>query len=1359
MAEITEFDEWHLACTQLAPTADRMTAWRLFQQGLAFVRRSVPPAQPGTAAQQALSVLLTHQLLPGIDDDQQQTLDHLDALVHQLEIQYPSEATEAVSADALLGLRAQLDLLEPLLLAVQQSAWHPLSAVLAHIDEIEHRCRRANPSLCQRIAELRLSTLRQQSQQLLTLLQTPATREATTDDWSFYHEAMTLLFDRHRCSAALGRLPDELHDLTQTANELRQILTSTAADQLRNTDSAQRPNWLHRTDSELHDHLTDILSESEDWPRTSRVFALASLRADVATCLQTMADHGLPKPTRLTRIYRYLHTTWVEQTVLLRLESRFSSRSIRRLDRFVLVAIMGVLGLLLIEWTVALPPIWHWSLAWVDTVICAVFIFDFGLRFQAAPDRRHYFRRHWFTDLLPAIPFGIITLSLGAFSAAQHTSAVRALRLPALVARNSRPVVRLLRIVLFLLRGMDRMVRHYSWLLNRDIVFFTPAPPRDLRTELLQRTDTLRHRLRQHINEMTATSGEHGHDLLRKDIAYTEHRLTLLSHWQPYTPLSRRQTVMQRTTNHQRAIRVEEVIDSLTNTDEEAIEITLGAEFPRQVANLSRVAVLPPLRWLPVFGEAARAKRRARTHLEQATRFAHQLGYRLQRLNDRLLMFADLHGIITPAQLVDRAGGLLVNAMQRPAKRFLFMGILFTILTLLVEITRIPWLDATAGWLREHLGLPIILLGSIAFAMVQLGNWFQRVAATANAASIRAAQAQFLDLLNQTKKRRHDIDYALLKERVLDPEVRIGGTQPPSLPTCTDFITAARHSFVHHQANAIGLADRIALLYQDYMASAPLHANSRTSTRQLLGNFTLKDLTQRVMRFTKREQKQLHALRLDRVGGLQSPGLWFNFITQAVAQRVGALIEDYNRNVLPLTERQSLPEAHPRQQQFNRWLKRKQGLTLARNETGPINLGYATTAFTSLDFLTVDDNRIANLDAQFGGDIVRRIHADRKRLIREIFGTLPFYNRPSTERSINLYRLYWNFLGNSRLFWLPFTLSGVAIRGIGWLSKAFYRTLKQLLDPEYQPPILPEEAFADFSVALRKLLRMRKPVFLAACRLRARIDIEYLGLALPGRKTSTVNNGIISSDLSSVQASLMERDPFHELAATQFELVEKLSRYLTEHGLLGLALHRYLQQHQPHLANQPLRALRAITMAHAVNFDDLADHIHAELELPKTIQQAIGQRGYPTSGRRWLWRLLQPLRDRSHQLRLRLDRGYRRDWAHFQAWWSNQQDTWITQTGIAGPQLVGYLTRWWQNQPTGFRRFVSLASIAPACGLEERIHETIDNVLSGENIWSEQLLTLRTVQTLTVMDFALEKELIWVLGDYANGKPSAPPAR
>src|SRR5262249_5465717 len=108
-----------------------------------------------------------------------------------------------------------------------------------------------------------------------------------------------------------------------------------------------------------------------------------------------------------------------------------------------------------------------------DAMICSVFVAEYVLKTWVAPDHLDYARRHFLLDLLPSIPYGFLTANLFPADYARAGRLARLLRLPAIgrYARALRPLVRVLRFIGFLMRGMDRLVRRQAWWLNVNVIF------------------------------------------------------------------------------------------------------------------------------------------------------------------------------------------------------------------------------------------------------------------------------------------------------------------------------------------------------------------------------------------------------------------------------------------------------------------------------------------------------------------------------------------------------------------------------------------------------------------------------------------------------------------------------------------------------------------------------------------------------------------------------------------------------------------------------------------------------------------------------------------------------------------------
>ena len=112
----------------------------------------------------------------------------------------------------------------------------------------------------------------------------------------------------------------------------------------------------------------------------------------------------------------------------------------------------------------------------IDTAICAVFLSEFFLKLSLVKRRWFYFKRRWFIDLLPSIPFVYFTdyLFVEYMMAGRSAKLVRLSRFARYI-RVIRPFIRVIRLISFTLRGMDRLIRRYSQWLNHNLVFFEPS--------------------------------------------------------------------------------------------------------------------------------------------------------------------------------------------------------------------------------------------------------------------------------------------------------------------------------------------------------------------------------------------------------------------------------------------------------------------------------------------------------------------------------------------------------------------------------------------------------------------------------------------------------------------------------------------------------------------------------------------------------------------------------------------------------------------------------------------------------------------------------------------------------------------
>jgi hypothetical protein len=235
-------------------------------------------------------------------------------------------------------------------------------------------------------------------------------------------------------------------------------------------------------------------------------------------------------------------------------------------------------------------------------------------------------------------------------AAAEYLIGLRALRLlrvtwAARYVQALRPLLRSARLLLFLVRGLDGLTARFSQLLNREFVFVPAAA--DVRRPVVEED--------------------------RRDLSYAalrrEHELVAL------LPLEARLEVLQQRIDAVRKMapdlgerRGERGPDAASQRD---IPIDTAVQFlwtlrpqdigrwlrPADVQSLDRVLrVLSavPVRWLPMIRRVAVHARWRRPARNASCSSARRVAEWLESWHGRMLFFADLHGIVTGPQILDR---------------------------------------------------------------------------------------------------------------------------------------------------------------------------------------------------------------------------------------------------------------------------------------------------------------------------------------------------------------------------------------------------------------------------------------------------------------------------------------------------------------------------------------------------------------------------------------------------------------------------------------------------------------------------------------------------------------------------------
>lgn len=1039
-----------------------------------------------------------------------------------------------------------------------------------------------------------------------------------------------------------------------------------------------------RLQQETNERLAALAALPDDVPLSRHI---ALLRATGRAMAQVAA---VPAGRNCRGSAKRLLRLADDRELALRLERRLGRRGVAMLEATNFLLLIVVLLTLILESVLELSPAQVFALHLIDAAACCFFVADFVFEFVLHPRRGSWFLRNVATDLLPAIPavlwlFPAVALP-GVADEAVVLRWVRLMRVTwaARYVQAMRPMLRSARLLVFLVKGMDGLAARFARILNRDFVFVPAAQEIDRPVADEVRRDLLFAALRREHDLVALLPLAERAELLHERTADADRNLRLA----PARAVDRAFELLSRD------VPIDRAIELLWTLQPQDLNRWLRPADIGALDRVVRVLSARPVRWLPIISRLA-VPSGAASREERIVQLARRIAEWLEAWHSRLLFYADLHGIVTGPQILDRIATALVKATQRPTVRLLLIGGILALLD------------------KEKFSEPVLILGAICLGLFSLGLWLKRIAGEASESYRLTSEAHFLSQIELVKRRYEQVDLAFLARRVF-------GDGPLAVAALRAQLAGTRAGVpVRHDGADDELClecNRVALLYLHFLDGAPLHFSDVKTTEQLLANQSLDNLRTEFLGHGRREQKLLRKLRLDDGTIFRGPFLWFSFITESVAVEAAKRIAGYNRCCLPLAEIEGASDAE--RQRMQQWLAWRGDPRAGRTLGAKANLLHgdcATTEFNALDFASADPERDRHIAATFGEQVLDVLRRDRRTMVREIFGTRPVHQLPKHERSFNPLRFYRRRLSRGRVLFAPLLLLWRFVLSFAWLIRRMRQIVREVFDPELAMQRR-EAGVAPFAVALRKIHRMKAPGLLEAIKLRLAIDPVYAG-APPGW----------SGQPSFVSPTPLDRDlEFLHLRERQAAQLRDEAAAVRRHVAALHAATDWLPELAADAQQDRAAGELAATIAWLSDRDRVRVLLHAERWRVEVLP-LIGEQAMPGGPIGDCWRTLCGLFS------------------------LHPADRWLQRHAPRLPgSLCRRLRRAYAHDFRGTRAVIDAWGQLPqGASPADTAIATLRAAFRRGTAVRRDVLTLRAVQSLAVLDVRNYRDLVFQLGDYA----------
>ena len=189
-------------------------------------------------------------------------------------------------------------------------------------------------------------------------------------------------------------------------------------------------------------------------------------------------------------------------------------------------------------------------------------------------------------------------------------------------------------------------------------------------------------------------------------------------------------------------------------------------------------------------------------------------------------------------------------------------------------------------------------------------------------------------------------------------------------------------------------------------------------------------------------------------------------------------------------------------------------------------------------------------------------------------------------------------MAGGRALLIPLRGLWASLRWFGRLVRWVVKAVGEIRNPPEEDD--DRDAEADFDAAVRKIDRMRGPLVLAGLSLRVRMDVEYLGVRLPGARRTGLEGVQIDRDLDFLEAPVRLRRVVEEEHDYALADMRRLDRLIDEGLFERIALALGLEP-----SDVGRQHLRGAAFAYRADLRGVRSLLSAEDVLEETFGEAV----------------------------------------------------------------------------------------------------------------------------------------------------------